>query len=115
MTRGVFGGCYTGGRRHERAGSRPVTTTQAKRWTVADLECLPQPWDDTRYEIVDGELFVASPPSNEHQYTCTEVGFELRSWSKRGRGGVVLGAPGLIFAEDDNAAPDVIWVSDERY
>jgi Uma2 family endonuclease len=28
---------------------------------------------------------------------------------------VVLAAPGLIFADDDNAAPDVIWVSDERY
>jgi len=82
-----------------------VTTTQAKRWTIADLERFPQPWDDTRYEIIDGELFVSTQPSNEHQYTCTEVSFELRSWSKRGGGGVVLGAPGLIFADDDNAAP----------
>ncbi len=27
----------------------------------------------------------------------------------------MLPAPGLIFADDDNAAPDVIWVSAERY
>jgi Uma2 family endonuclease len=91
-----------------------VTTTETRRWTIADLEGIPQPLDDTRYEIIDGELFVSSQPSTGHQYTSTEVGVVLRIWS-RVAGGVVLGAPGLIFADDDNAAPDVIWASDERF
>jgi Uma2 family endonuclease len=91
-----------------------VTITHTKRRTIADLEQFPQPWDDTRYEIIDGELFVASQPSDAHQYTCNQVSFELTSWSRRG-GGIVLPAPGLIFADDDNAAPDVIWVSHARY
>jgi Uma2 family endonuclease len=91
------------------------TSTAAKGWTIADLEDIPQPWDDTRYEIIDGELYVSSQPSNGHQYTSTEVGSLLRNWSKGGGGGVVLVAPGLIFADDDNAAPDVIWASNERY
>src|SRR4051794_449128 len=38
-------------------------------WTVADLELFPQPLDDTRYEIVDGELYVSKQPSWEHQFT----------------------------------------------
>lgn len=92
-----------------------MTTTKAKRWTIADLEGIPQPWDDTRYEIIDGELFVSSQPSNEHQYTSMAATLELGNWSRQSGNGVVLPAPGLIFAEDDHAAPDVIWVSNERY
>ena len=87
----------------------------ARRWTTADLESIPQPCDDTRYEIIDGELFVSSQPSTGHQYTCDETNYRLRTWSKAGGGGIVLSAPGLIFADDDNAAPDVIWISGARY
>jgi Uma2 family endonuclease len=92
-----------------------VTTTQIKRWTIAELEDIPQPLDDTRYEIIDGELFVSTQPSTGHQYTSMEVGIVLRMWSTQAGNGVVLPAPGLIFADDDNAAPDVIWASDARF
>jgi len=89
-------------------------STKSKRYTLADLERVAQPWDDTRYEIIDGELHVSSQPSDSHQYSCNETAARLWSWN-RGTGlGIVLPAPGLIFAEDDNAAPDVIWVSKAR-
>jgi Uma2 family endonuclease len=90
-------------------------STKRKRYTLADLEGVSQPWDDTRYEIIDGELHVSSQPSNRHQFTCTEVAGTLRDWNRANGLGIVLTAPGLIFAEDDNAAPDVIWASRERY
>ncbi|MBI3972740.1 MAG: Uma2 family endonuclease [Chloroflexi bacterium] len=93
----------------------PRTAGKRKRYTLADLECVAQPWDDTRYEIIDGELYVSSQPSNRHQYTCFEVSRRLGNWNADTGLGIVLGAPGLIFAEDDNAAPDVVWVSRERY
>ena len=91
--------------------SSPART---KRYTLADLKHVAQPWDDTRYEIIDGELFVSTQPSAQHQYACGEATAELRNWNRATGTGVVLPAPGLIFADDDTAAPDVVWVSKER-
>ena len=82
------------------------------RWTSADLEALPD--DGKRYEIIDGELYVSKQPHYQHQYTCTALIFQLASWAIKNRNGRVLGAPGVIFAEDDDVAPDVIWISNER-
>jgi Uma2 family endonuclease len=84
------------------------------RMTTADLEVLPDPLDDTRYEIIDGELYVAKQPSLEHQYASDEACAALRSWSTRTGRGFAFSAPGIIFADDDNVAPDVIWISKER-
>lgn len=84
------------------------------RWTIADLDGLPDPLDDTRYEIIDGELYVSKQPSLEHQYTCTVVTSALRVWSEATGRGMAFFAPGVIFAEDDNVAPDVVWLSRER-
>ena len=38
------------------------------RFTTRDLECLPDPLDDTRYDIIDGELYVTKQPRWQHQY-----------------------------------------------
>ena len=84
------------------------TTT---RWTSADLESLPD--DGTRYEIIDGELFMSKQPHVYHQAVCTRVSFELELWNRRERGGQVIYAPGLIFADDDDVVPDVVWLSNE--
>jgi Uma2 family endonuclease len=90
------------------------TSTRTRRYTLADLEHVAQPWDDTRYEIIDGELFVSTQPSAQHQFTCAEVVGSLREWNRASGLGMVLVAPGLIFADDDNAAPDVVWLTRER-
>ena len=84
-----------------------------RRYTSADLELLPDV-EGVRYEIIDGELFVAKQPRWEHQYACNEVGAELRNWSHQTGLGLTLVAPGVIFSEDDNVAPDVVWISHER-
>jgi Uma2 family endonuclease len=87
---------------------------QVMRWTVTDLEVMPEPLDDTRYEIIDGELYVSHQPSWEHQYICMRLASELHGWSSRSGAGVANWAPGVIFAEDDAVAPDIVWVSKER-
>jgi len=89
-------------------------STKRRRYTLADLEHVAQPWDDTRYEIIDGELHVSSQPTAQHQYTCNEAAGRLRDWNITADLGWVLPAPGVIFADDDNAAPDVVWLSKER-
>jgi Uma2 family endonuclease len=82
------------------------------RWTSADLEVMPD--DGKRYEIIDGELYVSKQPNYHHQYTCNEIANQLTNWTKEAGNGRVIPAPGLIFAEDDDVAPDVVWISKQR-
>lgn len=82
------------------------------RWTSTDLKSLPD--DGTRYEIIDGELHMSKQPHAHHQDVCAEILGELRDWNKEQGMGRAYFAPGLIFAEDDDVAPDVIWISNDR-
>lgn len=82
------------------------------RWTSADLELMPD--DGKRYEIIDGELYVSKQPSWWHQLICGRAFATLERWSNETASGVVNLAPGLIFAEDDDVVPDVVWISNER-
>ncbi len=85
------------------------TTT---RWTSADLESLPD--DGNRYEIIDGELYMSKQPHFYHQDVCTELLAVLWNWNSAANLGRVVLAPGLIFAEDDDVAPDLVWISNDR-
>jgi Uma2 family endonuclease len=82
------------------------------RYTSADLEQFPD--DGKRYEIIGGELFVSKQPSWAHQIMCIAIGSYLDTWSAATARGSAAGAPGLIFAEDDDVAPDLVWISNER-
>jgi len=66
------------------------------------------------YELIEGELYVSKQPSWEHQYTCLKIGSALDAWSGRTGLGSPNLAPGLIFAEDDDVAPDVVWISHQN-
>lgn len=83
------------------------------RFTVADLELLPE--NGNRYEIIDGDLHVSTQPHWRHQLVCTQLASALLAWDpERGRGVPIL-APGVIFASDEAVAPDLVWVSRERF
>jgi Uma2 family endonuclease len=84
------------------------------RFTTADLEALPDRLDDTRYELIDGELLVAKQPRWEHQFAGLALGAALLAWSRQTRLGAPNTAPGVIFSPEDDVAPDVIWISRER-
>ncbi len=97
----------------------PITTEVIKestnnrvRWTSADLELFPN--DDTRYEIIDGELLVTRAPHYKHQSVIRNLTTELTIWSRRSRLGEVSITPGVIFADDDNVIPDLVWTSKGR-
>ena len=85
---------------------------QTMRFTSADLEAFPD--DGKRYEIIDGELYVAKAPSMEHQITCVAATVVLHRWNSVTKAGLVVAGPGVIFADDDDVIPDVVWISRER-
>lgn len=82
------------------------------RFTSADLEVMPD--DGNRYEIIDGELYMSRQPHWHHQHACIRLATQLEIWNMRTGAGQVNLAPGVIFAEDNDVAPDLIWISNER-
>lgn len=88
-------------------------TIEQVRWTVYDLEVMPQN-ELTRYEIIDGELFVTRSPHRRHQQACGKIFRQLDVWSESTGLGEAIIAPGIIFSEEDSVIPDLVWVSKER-
>jgi len=86
--------------------------TTGVRWTVADLEVLPE--DGRRYEIIDGELFVTRAPHWKHQNVAVKIVTALENWSVQSGLGEPAINPGLVFSETDSVIPDVVWASHER-
>lgn len=83
----------------------------ADKFTSADLALMPD--NGKRYEIIEGELYVSRQPGVEHQHACAALTHYLYGWNLEHGLGKVLGAPGVIFAEDDDVAPDLIWISND--
>jgi Uma2 family endonuclease len=90
-----------------------VTTATPVRWTIADLEHLPDS-EGTRYEIIGGELYMSKQPHWHHQRICGKIHVELSIWNQRSGAGEIVETPSIIFSDDDAVAPDLIWVSKER-
>ena len=93
-----------------------ITTTETKitkiKWTSADLELLPENGD--RYEIIDGELYMTRALHWKHQTAIARITNALVSWSNQTKLGQTIINPGIIFGENDNVIPDLIWISNQR-
>ncbi|MCC5662528.1 Uma2 family endonuclease [Nostoc sp. CHAB 5784] len=86
--------------------------TAGVRWTIHDVELFAEN-EGTRYEIVDGELFITRAPHFKHQQTCGRIFQQLNIWSdSTGLGEAVIN-PGVLFSESDNVIPDVVWATKE--
>jgi Uma2 family endonuclease len=84
------------------------------QWTIADLVRFPDDGGWTRYEIIDGELFVSETPGIDHQLVLTHCLAALCTWDEQHRLGMVLVWPGVILSNHDSVIPDVVWISRER-
>ena len=90
-----------------------VASTDSKlRWTRADLELFPD--NNHRYEIIDGDLYVTRAPHWKHQKVITNLCKALPVRDSNNRSGEVLTTPGLIFVDDENVIPDLVWISKEK-
>ena len=92
-------------------------------FTVASLQNRERRADDTRYEIINGRLYIAGQPHWRHQLCAGRILSALLNWIDQTGTGVVLWAPGLIFTPQDGSiltsqdfvAPDVVWASYEWF
>ena len=82
-------------------------------FTSADLKQFPN-LPGVRYEIIDGELYVSRQPTLGHQEAASEIEFALRAWDRQTGAGRVFREPGLVFADDQDVAPDVVWMTHQR-
>lgn len=89
------------------------TPAEKLLWTSADLELLPD--NGNRYEIIDGELYVTRAPHNKHQKTCGRFFTVLDIWSVATKLGEAEIGAGVIFGDNDDVIPDVVWLSKERH
>lgn len=87
--------------------------TTAFRFTTKDLEAMPE-IEGVRYEIIDGELYVSTAPHWHHQYAADGILHALRSSRDLMAEGLTVTAPGLVFADDQDVIPDLVWISHQR-
>jgi Uma2 family endonuclease len=85
---------------------------QSTQWKSADLELLPD--NGNRYEIIDGELLVTRAPHWKHQNVIVNLSVALATWSRSTGLGKVSVTPGIVFPDDDNVIPDLVWISNDR-
>ena len=89
-----------------------TTAPNRVRWTTADLALFPD--NSKRYEIIGGELLVTRAPRWSHQQTTGRIFNALDTWCQSDGYGEAAVNPGIIFTDEDNVIPDVVWASNQR-
>jgi len=72
-----------------------MPSTRPRRWTEEEVARLidERPGYTPRYELVDGELLVTSPPTKRHQRALMQLAFRLGPYLSEQRIGEVLFGP----------------------
>ena len=85
----------------------------AEKWTYQDMvENLPP---ESRYEIINNELYEMPAPNTEHQRISRKVEFQLLSFVEKNQLGEVFNAPfDVVFDEDNTTQPDILFISNEN-
>lgn len=85
------------------------------RWTIQDLDAMPDDGGWKRYELIEGELYVTRAPHIRHQSVSGKLHVCLENWSEQTGLGHSFETPGIVFTPTDAVIPDVIWISHERF
>lgn len=85
-----------------------VATTRRAR--IADLDAMPD--DGRRYELIDGEIFVAAALSWLHQQVVGNLHLLLRAWvDPRSLGQIALAPIDILLSESSAVQPDLVYAS----
>jgi len=81
------------------------------QWTYDDWRSLPD--DGTRYEVIDGTLFMAPPPSVAHQKTSNGLAYLLTDYVyKNNLGQIFTALIGVHLPNQDvPLQPDIVFVA----
>ncbi|MEW5720939.1 MAG: Uma2 family endonuclease [Chloroflexota bacterium] len=84
------------------------------QWTYDDWARLPD--DGTRYEVIDGELFMTPPPATPHQFSIANLFSEMTNFVRARRLGWVLSSPiGVrLPTQPVPLEPDIVFISTAR-
>ena len=89
-----------------------ATNTQA-RLTYRDYFDLPE--SDERYELIDGELYMAPTPIPEHQIFVYYLAKVIEEFVTRHRlGRMIISPQDVVLSDDIVVQPDIMFVSNER-
>ena len=82
------------------------------KFTVADYMTTP---DDKRYQLLDGDLILAPSSTTRHQKISGRMYLALEQFTTSRELGQVFYAPtDVVFANEDVAQPDLLFVSNAR-
>ena len=91
-----------------------MVTNPDVRLTVQDYLNIPEE-DENRYELINGELYMAPAPSWEHQESIGNLFSFLRDFVRgNGLGRIVASPIDVYLSEEDVFQPDIVFVSVER-
>jgi len=89
-----------------------VTQKPKAKLTYADYAKTP---DDERWELIDGELFMAPSPKEAHQRNQIRLSSRMFFFAEENDLGTVYYAPlDVVLSDTDVVQPDLLFVSKER-
>jgi len=90
-----------------------IHSSEQVKFTYDDYRQLPD--DGKRYEIIDGELYMATSPTSNHQFIADNFLVTLSIFLKTNPIGRVVSAPlEVYFSKTNLAQPDVMFISKNR-
>ena len=91
-----------------------MVTKPRTRLTVRDYLAIPED-DENRYELIDGELYMAPAPSYEHQSGSYNLTLILGVFVSDNNLGVLRYSPIDVYLSDEDVfQPDIVFISNER-
>lgn len=86
-----------------------------KRYTVEELNHLPEPEDHSKMELIDGVLFMSPLPLPEHSNTIEKIDSYLRSliFSAQIKGKVYRPRAGIQLGKNTWLEPDLFYLKEE--
>ena len=91
-----------------------MQTVQTEPMTVEDYRMMPE--TGPRYQLIEGELYMAPAPNRYHQDISLNIVFMLRSYLERHPVGKLYEAPFDVYFDQTNAhQPDVLFIAKSNY
>jgi Uma2 family endonuclease len=90
-----------------------MATIVAPKLTYQDLREMLN--DSRRYELIDGEVYMAPSPNRKHQRTVFRIAIKIHALvESRDLGEVYIAPFDVVFDQSNVTQPDVLFVQKER-